>query len=75
MLAYDPENLEAILARSKASKAAGRKLEALALLESGDSMATLEKISRGSVIENPGDEYYEMRQFYMVCWSSSKPMI
>jgi hypothetical protein len=37
VLAYDPENLEAILARSKASKAAGRKLEALALLESGDS--------------------------------------
>jgi hypothetical protein len=42
VLAYDPENLEAILARSKASKAAGRKLEALALLESGDSMATRE---------------------------------
>ncbi len=24
------------------------------------------KIYRGGVIENPGDEYYEMRQFYMV---------
>jgi hypothetical protein len=54
VLAYDPENLEAILARSKASKAAGRKLEALALLESGDSMASKE-ISRGSVMKNPGD--------------------
>jgi hypothetical protein len=42
VLAYDPENLEAILARSKASKAAGRKLEALALLESGDCMASTE---------------------------------
>ncbi len=66
MLAYDPENLEAILARSKASKAAGRKLEALALLESGDSIWPIEKISRRSVIENPGNEYYEMSQFYMV---------
>jgi hypothetical protein len=26
----------------------------------------LHKISCGSVIENPGNEYYEMRQFYMV---------
>jgi len=42
VLAYDPENLEAILARSKASKAAGRKLEALALLESGSTMASTE---------------------------------
>jgi hypothetical protein len=40
VLAYDPENLEAILARSKASKAAGRKLEALALLESGSQKNT-----------------------------------
>jgi hypothetical protein len=46
VLAYDPENLEAILARSKASKAAGRKLEALALLESGDSMASTESLPR-----------------------------
>jgi hypothetical protein len=53
VLAHDPENLEAILARSKASKAAGRKLEALALLESGDSTA-----SRGNN-HNPGLSNYK----------------
>jgi hypothetical protein len=37
VLVYDPENIEAVLARSKASRAAGRKEEALAYLESGNN--------------------------------------
>ena len=39
MLVYDPDNVEAILARCKASRAAGRKVEALAHLESGRKQA------------------------------------
>ena len=39
VLVYDPDNVEAILARCKASRAAGRKVEALAHLESGRKQA------------------------------------